>query len=62
LADERIVAIGLLTQRDLDRIGDTLRVVPAPRDDVFAELLAKLDGIDLDAQGSRVVMRAEKAN
>ena len=43
---EKIVAIGLLTQRDLDVLGSGFkRVFPVEKDDSFADLIERLDAI-----------------
>lgn len=47
MPDNRIVAVGLLTQRDLDLFGSRLRYFfPVGDDPIFADLLAKLDEVD----------------
>ncbi|WP_375271142.1 hypothetical protein [Sphingomonas sp.] len=44
---DRIVSAGLLTQRDLDVLGTSFsRHFPVPRDDVFADLLRRLDRVE----------------
>lgn len=46
MTQERIVAVGLLTQGDLDRLGSGFRnVIPVKHDAVFDDLLAQLDQI-----------------
>ncbi|WP_200911548.1 hypothetical protein [Sphingomonas sp. Leaf33] len=43
---DKIVAIGLLTQRDLDLLGSGFeRAFAVRQDDVFADLVARLDHI-----------------
>ncbi|HET9510903.1 MAG TPA: hypothetical protein VFO80_07085 [Sphingomonas sp.] len=43
---DKIVAIGLLTQRDLDLLGSGFeRAFAVQEDDVFADLVARLDRI-----------------
>jgi hypothetical protein len=45
-SDEPIVALALLSQRELERLGDGLqRVYPLESGSQFSELLAKLDQI-----------------
>lgn len=45
--NDKIVSVGLLTQRDLDVLGSSFtRHFPAPRDDAFADLIRRLDQID----------------
>ena len=47
LTKDRIVAVGLLTQRDLDVLGTGFhRLFPVTEDDAFAELVEKLNKID----------------
>jgi hypothetical protein len=44
---DKIVSVGLLTQRDLDVLGTSFtRHFPVPRDDMFADLLDRLDRVD----------------
>jgi hypothetical protein len=45
---DQVVAVGLLTQRDLDDFGSKLGRVYhlEPEDDQFADLLAQLDAIE----------------
>lgn len=44
---ERIIAVGLLSERDLDVLGRGFsRFFPVSRDDVFADLLGRLDQIE----------------
>ncbi len=60
-ADDRIVAVGLLTRRDLDVLGTGfLRHFPVARDDAFADLVAKLDGVEGVPAGRRVAVRMEE--
>ncbi|WCP13285.1 hypothetical protein sphantq_01708 [Sphingobium sp. AntQ-1] len=48
---ERIVSIGFLTERDLVKLGEGFRRhFPIARDDMFADLMAKLDKIPFDAK------------
>lgn len=43
---DRIVSIGLLTERDLERLGSGFqRHFPVTSDDMFADLMAKLDKV-----------------
>lgn len=43
---DRIVSIGFLTERDLKRLGDGFqRHYPIASDDMFADLMAKLDRV-----------------
>lgn len=50
MTKDRIVAVGLLTQRDLDVLGTGFHrlfsVKAEGDDDGFADLIAQLDGID----------------
>lgn len=46
-SSERIVAIGLLTQRDIDVLGSGFRrLFPLTGDQAFDELLGRLDAIE----------------
>lgn len=43
---DKIVSVGLLTERDLARLGDGFqRHFPITSDDMFADLMAKLDQV-----------------
>lgn len=54
---DEIVAVGLLTQRDLERLGDRFRgAIPVHPDGMFDDLLAKLDQIDVEPLGKGVVL------
>ena len=47
MSDERIVAIGLLTLGDLERLGETFdRLWPIEEDTNFADLLREIDEAD----------------
>lgn len=47
MAQERIVAVGLLTSRDLDRLGDGFkRCFPVSDDRKFEDLLRAIDEAD----------------
>lgn len=47
MAEERIVSIGFLTERDLNRLGAAFtNHIPMPADDIFGDLLAQLDQIE----------------
>ena len=53
---DRIVAVGLLTQRDIDILGPTFdRIWPVEDAPAFAELLRAIDEADreLDEEGER---------
>ncbi|BBF68814.1 hypothetical protein [Sphingomonas bisphenolicum] len=46
---DKVVSIGLLTERDLERLGEGFRRhIPITSDDLFADLMAKLDRIPFD--------------
>ncbi len=52
---DSIVAVGLLTQRDLDVLGKGFdRHFPVDDDDMFADLLAKLDHVEAVPLGKGV--------
>ena len=47
LADEKIIAVGLLTARDLERLGDGFhRIYPVDEAPCFGELLSAIDDAD----------------
>jgi hypothetical protein len=47
MASERIVSIGFLTQRELERLGSSFTAhIPVPADDSFGDLIAQLDRIE----------------
>ena len=55
MADERIVSIGFLTRRDLERLGSTFtNHIPAPEDDIFGDLLSQLDRIEAVPAGEGI--------
>ena len=57
MADDRIVSIGLLTQRDLDNLGTAFRrQIPIDQDDIFEDLLRKLDQIEVAPLGKGVTI------
>ena len=57
LADDRIVSVGFLTRNDLNRLGSTFqRHFPVVDDDLFTDLLLKLDQIDAEPFGDGVVL------
>jgi hypothetical protein len=61
MTDDRIVAVGLLTRRDLDVLGTGfLRHFPLAEDDAFADLLAKLDGVEGVPPGRRLRVSVEE--
>lgn len=52
MASDHIVAVGLLTQRDLDLLGHTFdRLWPVDEAPHFAELLRAIDEADRELQG-----------
>ncbi len=62
MADERIVSIGFLSERDLQRLGATFtRHIPVEHDDMFADLLAELDKVEASPLGKGVVIIPHKA-
>ncbi|MFS2108668.1 hypothetical protein ACCC88_03195 [Sphingomonas sp. Sphisp140] len=53
-----IVAIGLLTRRDLDRLGAAFEgAIPIAEDDMFGDLLAQLDRLEVEPLGKGIVIR-----
>jgi len=62
MAGERIVSIGFLSQRDLQRLGDNFtRHVPVQDDEMFDDLLAELDKVEASPLGKGVVIIPHKA-
>jgi hypothetical protein len=60
MSGDRIVAIGLLRERDLQRLGDAFRdFISVPDEPVFEDLLAKLDQIEVEQFGKGIVIRPE---
>jgi len=58
--DAPIVAIGLLTQRDLERLGDSFRgAIPVPVDGGFEDLLLQLDHLEFEWDGRGVILRPD---
>jgi hypothetical protein len=58
MTNDRIVSVGFLTQNDLDRLGTTFaRHIPIADDDIFANLLSRLDQIDAEPSGDGVVLK-----
>ncbi|WP_267394480.1 MULTISPECIES: hypothetical protein [unclassified Sphingomonas] len=58
MVDERIVAVGFLTQRDLDVLGGGFnRLFPIECDDVFADLLRQLDDVEASPSGKGVLLQ-----
>lgn len=54
MPDERIVAVGLLTQRDLDALGPTFtRVWPVDQTPCFPQLLQAIDEADRQLRRDR---------
>ncbi|MEG3181207.1 hypothetical protein [Sphingomonas sp. LT1P40] len=60
MAENRIVAVGLLSQRDLDLLGAGFsRHFPVSNDEIFDDLLRQLDQVELEPLGKSVVMRTQ---
>lgn len=61
MADDRIVAVGFLSQADLTLLGSGFtRQFPVIHDDIFADLLGQLDKIDVSPHGNGVVLRVKR--
>ncbi len=57
MPNDRIVSVGFLTQNELDRLGFTFdRHFPIVNDDVFADLISKLDQIEAEPFGAGVML------
>ncbi|HWU96631.1 MAG TPA: hypothetical protein VN029_13620 [Sphingomonas sp.] len=60
MPDDPIIAIGLLTRRDLDRLGQSFAgAIPVPSDTVFEDLLAQLDHVEVARMGKGILLRAD---
>lgn len=58
MADDKIVAVGLLNRRDLDTLGEAFtRQIPLADDDTFEDLLAQLDRVEATPVADGVVLR-----
>ena len=63
MPNDRIVAIGLLSQRDLEILGDGFnRCFPVEHDDLFDDLLAKLDRVEASPMGKGVILTPTKGS
>lgn len=61
MSDSQIVAIGLLTERALARLGHNFTAaIPIVDATLFDDLLAKLDRIEVEPLGKGVALRPEK--
>ncbi|RYD58053.1 MAG: hypothetical protein EOP60_03605 [Sphingomonadales bacterium] len=63
MTHDKIISIGLLSQRDLDRLGSTFtRSIPVVDDDMFADLLDQLDKVEASPRIDGIMlMRGPKA-
>lgn len=53
-----IVAVGLLSRTELERLGAVFtNCIPMPEGDLFADLLAELDQIEVEPLSAAVVLR-----
>ena len=58
MTDKPIVALGFLSQSELDILGQSFdRYIPVVHDNAFDDLLAKLDEIDEPHVGEDIVLR-----
>lgn len=54
-----VVAVGFLTRRDLDSLGTAfINHFPVEHEDVFADILTRLDRVEASPFGRGVVLRA----
>lgn len=59
---EPVVAIGFLTRHDLHVLGTGFdRLFPVTRDDMFADLLDRLDEVEATPHGKGVLLRGHGA-
>ena len=59
VTDDKIISIGLLSRRDLDRLGSTFtRSIPIVEDDnaMFTDLLAQLDHVEASPRGQGILL------
>ena len=60
MTDESIVAIGLLTSSDVERLGETFtRLWPVDQSTDFSELLKAIDEAELNLQQQQQQIRTE---
>ena len=58
MSSDKSVRVALLTQREVDRLGETLeRSYPVTDEGMFDHLLAQLDGIEIEPLGKGYVFR-----
>ncbi|HWU73867.1 MAG TPA: hypothetical protein VN137_10285 [Sphingomonas sp.] len=58
MATERVVAFGFLTNRDLELLGvGFTRHFPVTNDDLFAELIDKLDQVEIAPADRGIILR-----
>lgn len=58
---ERIVAIALLTERELERIsGSISHCYPVVDDGIFDHLLEQLDNLEVEPLGQSIVLRVDR--
>lgn len=58
MPSERIVSIGFLTERDLEILGTGFqRHFPLPQDDLFADLIGRLDQIEISPLADGVALK-----
>ena len=58
VSQDRIVAVGFLSEADLARLGSGFtRHFPVTQDDLFADLLAKLDDVEAIPVGEGVMLQ-----
>lgn len=61
MGDQRIVAVGLLTARDLEVLGQGFtRVFPVDEKPCFAQLLRAIDEADRDLEGRATLPREDQ--
>jgi hypothetical protein len=54
---EKIVSVGFLSENDLLKLGNSFtRHFAVPEDDIFADLIARLDEVDAQPYGKGVVL------
>jgi len=63
MTEDRIVAVGLLTQRDLDVLGSGFRrLFTVEEPDIFSDLLDQLDKVNVHPIGKGVAITPQAAS
>lgn len=61
MTKDQVVAVGFLTNHDLELLGTGFhRHFPVQHDDIFADLIAKLDSVEASPLGKGVALQIKK--